>query len=1281
MKKKDLYSVVKDELKKILKEAEIGAGDLPNWIPKVPVGTPIDPGTGPGNPIGIDPVLEPMGPLSIPTYDGCSQQTTYNNGDGLDIYINDPQGELNDTGALSALCQTSNIPQDFICCSGTNNDPNTTPTFSVMGDYNVNGLVLTNIPISTYSAANGYSCYCPNPTTVLSGTDTLLVSCGLATSFDFNDFTSWMSQNNLSNVDINSTGNPNALSYYNECYGCTYSQADNHPGQGHPFTADNGSCEFTWCNIDGFNGDGYNDNTATFCDATALSDFGVPISSLCSGGSPNIIANPGPNQIGVASVDDPSIPSPPGSMCVYTGCVAFPTLLNGNATANYVCSLVNALCDMTAVPPAPNSAGTFTDDGTSCPPINGCDNEDFDVPGGNYDPLANTAVPCTFTGCLQEESNGQPTTDWVCNLNPDLCDNGNNPGSQPNSALGTFTAGSCNIIINEGCTDSGYAEYSQYHIWDQATSQYASEAAMNTALCLNPYISGCTNTVNIPSPGYVANNFYCIGNPTPACTPPTISSAMWNGNGTLPTATVTLPDPSDPSQSTQQTITLVQDDGSCDWDLDDDGVDDDAEVVGCADPLATNTLTGATDPGIFGAFTAADYLAQGCTYEIDGCTDPNATNYLNPQTLQAPYSPTTTTINEDGSCIFEGCTQPYASNQDQITSTLSQYNGKYLMSDSDWAAIPPYFGSVGTAPGTMLTGQTDDASCNFTAFCLDSTAPDYVCVNNPALCLNAAQTGQCTTNPTSCVPASNLGTWTPGTCSPVIKPGCMDTTAGDPNTVHCHQSIQGNNSCGTNNNECCLALNYDEAATVDDGTWCGYHFCSDGSAFNYSSTDPNPNTSGPWNQTSISDDNLCEYEGCAESSYIAEPSDTPMTEYPGWSMYSVLTNNPSLNALYYYSTYNNGCDQFPGTPVPSQLKNGMFPTGRLDSSLVTCCAEGVCLDNGSWNQTYWNTHNYDTTVGVPTYPNDMVGNPPLNTASYPQVGMIDPVQANNFIGTLQQNYVDDGSCTYNLGCTISTAPNFNPNATVDDGSCLEPCKRIKAIQCNPDPNRPDNNPHHIYENCAHHGMNHTPQIGDQFWSPRGQLFDDPTGPLVYPFTVNCNMQNNTNISHPDALATQNYMAQYGMAGMAQGFTCQTQQDIYGFDYMWSANAATWFWNGTCINSAPNAYPQVQCSNQLPVGVHDPTGGTGVLSPAEEPIQFINAVFEIVDMWDDYQKPVTTLPDWSCTQAPPAPMPNTGLDKYVNIGPGTDLEDKSIKEEIKVSKKLRKLLKQWRKRNL
>ena len=144
-----------------------------------------------------------------------------------------------------------------------------------------------------------------------------------------------------------------------------------------------------------------------------------------------------------------------------------------------------------------------------------------------------------------------------------------------------------------------------------------------------------------------------------------------------------------------------------------------------------------------------------CGFLIYGCTDSNAINYFGG------------TTNDDGSCIYQGCTDPLALN----TSYFTHPN-----------------------PGTLYTNPIiaviDDGSCNYTAVpgCTDPQA------------LNFNQ---------NCAGANVTATVDDGCCQYAPPPvqGCTDNT-----------TIDG---CGLG---CNGALNYDPLATVDDGscTYCVY---------------------------------------------------------------------------------------------------------------------------------------------------------------------------------------------------------------------------------------------------------------------------------------------------------------------------------------------------------------------------------------------------------------------------------------------------------------------------
>jgi len=114
--------------------------------------------------------------------------------------------------------------------------------------------------------------------------------------------------------------------------------------------------------------------------------------------------------------------------------------------------------------------------------------------------------------------------------------------------------------------------------------------------------------------------------------------------------------------------TATEDDGSCDYDLDDDGVLDADEVAGCTDSDANNFNTDATDDD-----SSCDYDADDDgipdNEETAGCTDSSANNYNQYAT------------DDDGTCDFDldddgvldadevaGCTDSTASNYNQYAT-------------------------------------------------------------------------------------------------------------------------------------------------------------------------------------------------------------------------------------------------------------------------------------------------------------------------------------------------------------------------------------------------------------------------------------------------------------------------------------------------------------------------------------------------------------------------------------------------------------------------------------
>ena len=112
-------------------------------------------------------------------------------------------------------------------------------------------------------------------------------------------------------------------------------------------------------------------------------------------------------------------------------------------------------------------------------------------------------------------------------------------------------------------------------------------------------------------------------------------------------------------------------DNICNNDIDNDGVCDELEVVGCMDPTAFNynalatdpaecepLIFGCTDPTMYNYDSEANTDANNCISYIDGCTDSSAFN----------YDPLATA--ENGSCIeaLEGCADPQAYNYEALVN-------------------------------------------------------------------------------------------------------------------------------------------------------------------------------------------------------------------------------------------------------------------------------------------------------------------------------------------------------------------------------------------------------------------------------------------------------------------------------------------------------------------------------------------------------------------------------------------------------------------------------------
>ena len=167
------------------------------------------------------------------------------------------------------------------------------------------------------------------------------------------------------------------------------------------------------------------------------------------------------------------------------------------------------------------------------------------------------------------------------------------------------------------------------------------------------------------------------------------------------------------TQANNYNENVTKDDGTCDFDLDDDGVQDSYEVDGCTDDTANNLDLGATDDD------------GSCDYDLDddgvldadeilGCTDSTANNYMNSAT------------DEDGSCDYDldddgvldadeilGCMDSNANNLD-LEATDADDSCDYDLDDDGVLDADEVLGCRDLIANNYNSEATDeDGSCDY----------------------------------------------------------------------------------------------------------------------------------------------------------------------------------------------------------------------------------------------------------------------------------------------------------------------------------------------------------------------------------------------------------------------------------------------------------------------------------------------------------------------------------------------------------------------------------------
>lgn len=1044
--------------------------------------------------------------------------------------------------------------------------------------------------------------------------------------------------------------------------------------------SEDGSCDFEACDANGY--DNY------LC---------TVLPAVCSAGVPDVGTL-------LASITDTGL-------CTLNGCIDEFTTFNPPATyglpnLGYICNSNPTVCTGNTINltyTANNSGGTLnvvlnSAPGTCnpIPPVLGCSVQGYT----SYDPNTNVDNgTCEYDGCLTTDTNGIPNTNYICIAVAALCTS-NVPNTtytptvaytfdQSTSYNATLTPGTCEQDDIFGCTDPSFAEYSPAHTWDGGT--YATELANNAVECQNAIVNGCTDPI--------ANNYYCTNQTGAACT--------GAAPGTLPVATVTIPNI---SAGPTTIITLVNDNGSCDYDLDDDGILDVSEQFGCADPSADNYGeqpdgtpcggSGCTDPGFAGNFTTQNYIDGGCTYTVYGCTDSASPAYLDPATLIAPMQVSNTTIInqisaqnsgdpcqltpgcthpdgtlyvgnaaapftiDDGSCLFEGCANEYASNPTFIYSnTLPQYDN--------------------------IVANVDNKSCIFN-ICNTQGSSNYVCMTTPQLCTDGGISCGFTPCPNG-----------------ILDPNDDSITNGTINLIACNAD-----GCPDP-----LAANYDSTVDTDDGS-CQYKYCDNMNALNGADNRPpidlslinasNPdsvdNSGAPWifNQDT-QDLTICEFEGCTDLS--ATPSTDPSIEGAGEETF------PN-SGFYTYNAFNSGCVD-PNATYNLDYIPGLNPTGLISPGDDSCCAFPGCIDNGNLDgtgpgsfpglsgQQFWITNGYDTNINM-----SGLGNNPHGTIpTYPGFS------ATNYDPTATN---PNGSCKYRIGCTDPLAPNYDGTAEFDSAptTCLPYCKRIKAIQCNPEPDPNGYAPlpsgmlggfweyeKEINVDCTHIN-NQTPVVGDTFYSAnhQGVLWTSPADQINYSAGQSCPQfpMVNQGIQPPPFMAAgttgqiltcSNNPSAGDPSVNPSGGSAYCPSMIGGCTYIYGANLTGGQvpdlnspiydeeGNITGYDMLTPAFGDTGYWSLYPAGQLQQYGDDDKLQAAQNIT--VSAVWRITEVESDVGS-VNNMLDWSCETKPPGLGGDFPDDPNIQgkiAAPKTDTKASSIKE-IKLSKKIRKSLKDF-----
>ena len=436
--------------------------------------------------------------------------------------------------------------------------------------------------------------------------------------------------------------------------------------------------------------------------------------------------------------------------------------------------------------------------------------------------------------------------------------------------------------------------------------------------------------------------------------------------------------------------TIDEDDGSCEYaqiyfncngecinDSDDDGVCDENEFSGCADPMSLN------------------YFCE----ESSACGFDFSTGF--------PIFILPDGFDDDGSCLYDGiddnldgipdnslqgCEDQNAlnfNNNFSVWSPLSYINN--LADHQNLICIYPVYGCIDiSACNYDFNANTTDGSCVY--------AEQYYDCDD--LCLNDIDDD--------------------GICDEFEVYGCTDSSAYNYNIL----ATEDDDSCiipiyGCTSQE---AANYDPLATEDDGS-CVQSIigCDDVTACNYNEN------------INVVNNDLCIYEengyDCDGNCIIDSDNDGICNEFEIIGCTDILASNYSIEATESDNSlceYSSSCDcSYGSAMVIDQLC--YIVNACSDPSSNNFCSGDVYFnefceyENNSLGCTCEEATNYNS-------------NATEDDGSCVVLGGCNDINADNYSTCVDAIFYNE-QCVY-LGCTDSLACNFDDTATDDDGSCI-----------------------------------------------------------------------------------------------------------------------------------------------------------------------------------------------------------------------------------------------------